>query len=142
MNTVERHRRLSGVSILCIEDEHLISSMYKKGLELAGANVVVAIDGVEGLEVLKSQEFSIILLDLEMPNLNGFETLVKLKSDTVYKEIPTIILSNASALAEVSSVSWLRSMGVDEVLLKCNVSISNLVNHISGLLGDTDAGRV
>lgn len=120
--------------VLCVEDEPLISKMYKKGLRVAGAEVISAVDGCDGLSALEIQNIDIILLDLEMPNLNGFEVLQKLRKDPRFYKIPVIVLSNSSSLNTEKGRNSLEKMGNVHVFLKCDLSLEALINRIVSLL--------
>lgn len=61
--------------ILCIEDEHFIGELYTRALHKAGFDVKIVIDGQEGLRQAQSNQYDIILLDLMLPNLTGFDIL-------------------------------------------------------------------
>lgn len=68
------------VKILCIEDENFISELYARALRKAGYDVTTMISGVDGLRVAKSGNYDIILLDLMIPGITGFEVLRELRS--------------------------------------------------------------
>lgn len=83
--------------ILIIEDDPLMSRMYEQIFTFDQHEVQVADDGEQGL--LKAKEFkpTIIMLDVMMPKLNGFEVLDRLKIDPDLKPIPVIMLTNLSS---------------------------------------------
>lgn len=126
-------RQLVGKSILCVEDEKLISRMYKRGLSLAGASVTGATDGMKALDLLEKQSFDVIILDLQMPNMNGFELVEILRTKPQLNHIPVIILSNGSAVSREEAADSFKDNGVVDVLLKCNVPISSLIDRICKL---------
>ncbi len=69
-----------GRKVLCIEDEHFISELYVRALTRAGYNVTVEVDGQRGLDLAKTDEFDIVLLDLMIPTITGIEVLRHLRS--------------------------------------------------------------
>jgi DNA-binding response OmpR family regulator len=69
----------AGTKLLCIEDEHFISELYTRALTKAGYQVDSEVDGVKGLKKAQSDEYDIILLDLMVPNMTGFEVLAALR---------------------------------------------------------------
>ena len=79
--------------ILVVEDEILVREMIKDCLELRGYQVLIAKDGLEGLEKAKAEAPDLIVLDVMMPKLDGFEVSRQLKGDPAYQRIPIIILS-------------------------------------------------
>lgn len=69
----------NGIKVLCIEDEHFISELYARALTKAGYQVVVVVDGEEGLKQAETDQYDIILLDIMIPNLTGTEILNRLR---------------------------------------------------------------
>ncbi|MBI2264246.1 MAG: response regulator [Armatimonadetes bacterium] len=82
-------------TILIVEDDHIISKALKLNLEIEGYRTLTAYDGEEGLEVARKSLPDLILLDIMLPKMNGFEVYYKLKEDVKAKSIPVIILSGA-----------------------------------------------
>jgi len=82
------------LKILCIEDEHFISELYSRALEKAGYEVKVVLDGEEGLAAALTDEFDIILLDLMVPGITGFELLDRLKESGKKLKARIIITTN------------------------------------------------
>ncbi len=79
--------------VLLVDDEPSIVKMVGKRLEVAGFEVVVAMDGEEALEKAKSAGPDVIILDCMLPKLNGFEVCGMLKKDPERQKIPVIMLS-------------------------------------------------
>ncbi len=80
--------------ILIVEDDIAISGMYQIKLEKSGYRVFIANDGIMGLEMAKSELPDLILLDVIMPQLDGFSVLESLKQNEETKNIPVILLTN------------------------------------------------
>ena len=80
--------------ILFIEDEQAIQKSIGDILESRGYKVISALNGEIGLRLAKSEKPDLVLLDLILPRINGFQVLQKLKEDPKTKKIPIIILSN------------------------------------------------
>ncbi len=83
--------------ILITEDDPLMSRMYQKIFTFEGFEVVMAEDGQDGLDKIRSENPTLVLLDVMMPKLNGFEVLERLKADPATKAIPVIMLTNLSS---------------------------------------------
>jgi two-component system alkaline phosphatase synthesis response regulator PhoP len=92
-------------TIVCIEDEPGVIELIRLILERRGFKVVGAVSGVEGLEAVRQVKPSLVLLDLMMPGMDGWEVYRRMKADAIMKTIPVIIVT---AKAE----------GIDEVLAK------------------------
>ena len=82
------------VKVLIVDDDAFLSGIYATKLELEGFEVVSARDGEEGLKVAMKEKPALILLDVLMPKLDGFEVLKRLKADAEVKDIPVIMLTN------------------------------------------------
>jgi DNA-binding response OmpR family regulator len=83
-------------NILLMEDDVAIASMYKIKFEQAGFNVTIFDNGADGLEYAKKAKPDIILLDVMMPQLDGFAVLEEIRSDISNTNIPVIMLTNLS----------------------------------------------
>jgi DNA-binding response OmpR family regulator len=84
------------MKILIIEDEHLIATSLKKGLEQEHYTVDIAFDGLEGYDLAASGEYDIILLDLMLPGLDGISICQKLRSENIHT--PILMLTAKSQL--------------------------------------------
>ena len=83
--------------ILITEDDPLMSRMYQKIFTFEGYEVIMAADGQDGLDKIRAEMPTLVLLDVMMPKLNGLEVLEKLKADPATKAIPVIMLTNLSS---------------------------------------------
>lgn len=80
--------------VLIVDDDAFLSGIYATKLELEGFMVASARDGEEGLKLAPKEKPDLILLDVLMPKLDGFEVLKRLKADPETKDIPVIMLTN------------------------------------------------
>jgi two-component system alkaline phosphatase synthesis response regulator PhoP len=101
--------------ILAVDDERHIVRLVEVNLQRAGYEVVTAYDGKEALEKVVSEKPDLIVLDVMMPYMDGFEVLKKLKADTATAEIPVIMLTAKAQDADVFR-GW--QSGVDCYLTK------------------------
>lgn len=85
-------------SLLVVDDNELNRDMLKRRLERLGYSVTCAVNGAEALEKLKAEPFDLLLLDVLMPVMNGFEVLAHLKDDARQRDIPVIVLSASDQL--------------------------------------------
>ena len=79
--------------ILIVDDEPSIVKMVGKRLEVEGFDVLIAMDGQEGLAKAQAESPDLIILDLMLPKLNGYEICTMLKQDTRYQKIPILLLT-------------------------------------------------
>ncbi len=100
--------------ILVIEDEHHISQLLKFILEKNGFGVLQCYNGRDGIECARMKNPSLIVLDVMMPNMDGFEVAKKLGSNNDTKSIPIIMLSSAAQFKD--KVKGLESGAIDYIL--------------------------
>ena len=116
--------------VLIIEDDQLIQRMYEKIFKFQKFDVTIAGDGEKGLEIAKSLKPTIILLDVMMPKMDGFEVLKKLKEYDETKKIPVVMLSN---LAGENDVETALSKGAVKYIVKSEhdpKEVSDIVQEI------------
>ena len=101
--------------ILVVDDEKHIVRLVEVNLQRAGYEVVVAYDGVQALDVVKREKPDMIVLDVMMPRMNGFEVLKNLKANPETQEIPVIMLTAKAQDADIFK-GW--QSGVDSYLTK------------------------
>lgn len=121
--------------ILLAEDDKFISRAYKDGLERAGFKVITAFDGLEAIKKAKQVKPDIILLDVIMPRLDGFEVLKRIKVDDELKDIPVLIISNLGQEADIEKG---KELGAVDYLIKSNWSMEEVIKKINKFL---DVGR-
>ncbi len=101
--------------ILVVDDERHIVRLVEVNLTRAGYDIVVAYDGIEALEVVKKEKPDMIVLDVMMPRMDGFEVLKKLQADESTQNIPVIMLTAKAQDADIFK-GW--SSGVSSYLTK------------------------
>lgn len=118
-------------TILLIEDEPLLANLLKQRLLKEGFEVLLAVDGEEALQVLKIKKPDLILLDIILPKVSGFELLEILKKDPGFSRAPTFIISN---LGQESDVLKGKSLGAIDYFIKAKMSIEDLVKKVKTFL--------
>jgi diguanylate cyclase (GGDEF)-like protein len=88
-------------TVLIADDSLVIRAVVRSGLEDEGYRVVEAVDGLNALEQCRRDPPDVILLDIEMPGLDGYEVLSELKSDADLKNIPVVFLTSRSGMDDV-----------------------------------------
>jgi len=106
---------MSQLRILVVEDTRLLRKIYSEKLTQEGYDVVSAGDGLEALEVLRSQPVDLVLLDLIMPKMSGLEVLESMKNDPRISQVPVFILSN---LGQQSDIERGLELGAVDYLIK------------------------
>lgn len=105
----EEHR------LLIVDDNAMNRDMLARRLEREGYNITTADGGRQALELVDKEDFDLILLDILMPDMDGYEVLEKLKNIETTKEIPVIMLT---AVNEVESVKHCIDLGAEDYLIK------------------------
>ncbi len=101
------------MNILLVEDETNVSNFIRKGLEESQHNVTLAYDGVMGLKLALEQEFDLLILDVILPNMNGFDLCMQIKK---YKSDTPILM--LTALSTINDKVKGFNMGADDYLTK------------------------
>lgn len=117
--------------IMIIEDDHFLSSLMKARLEKEGFGVIQAFDGEEAMQDLRTEVPALVILDLIMPKVTGFEVLQTISITPQLDKVPVIIMSN---LAQDSDIEKARQLGAKEYLIKVKVSIDDLIGKIKNLV--------
>lgn len=116
--------------ILVVEDEPIVKIVEER-FSKKGFIVDVARDGVEAVERIHHLKPDLILLDILLPRMNGFQFLKVLRDDPGFKDIPVIIFSN---LGNSNELEKLREFSVIDYIIKANVTIHELVERVSEYL--------
>jgi CheY-like chemotaxis protein len=123
------------VKILVAEDDRFLRRAAVATLKQRGFGVVTASDGEEALRQAAGELPDLILLDLIMPKIQGFEVLRRLKQNPSTAGIPVIVLSN---LGQERDVTQAMEAGARTYLIKANLSLQELVREIEKVLGPGD----
>ncbi len=116
-----------GKNILIIEDDEFLIGLLGKKLKSEGFEVSMAKDGKTGAKKAKQEKPDLVLLDLLLPEIDGFEVLAMLKSDPEVKNIPVLVLSNLDQKSDIDKVIKLGAM---EYLIKAQSTPEEIVDRI------------
>lgn len=121
--------------ILVVDDEVNILTILKDSLEFSGFQVVTAVDGLDALQMVSKENPHLVVLDIGMPKLDGWEVCRRLKNDPATKDLPIIILT---AYAQSSDQRKGLQLGADSFIAKpCDLAY--LVEEINSLLAKKKA---
>ena len=118
-------------TILIIEDDKFLRELITRKLLNEAYEVSEAIDGEEGIKKIKEGKPDLILLDLILPGIDGFEVLSKMKEDPALASIPVIILSN---LGQKDDVEKGLKMGAVDYLIKAHFTPGEIIEKIKVVL--------
>jgi CheY-like chemotaxis protein len=119
--------------VLLAEDDRILRKAGETSLTRKGYSVIPALDGEDALAKAFAHQPDLILLDVMMPKMQGFDVLARLKSDATTRDIPVIMLSNLEQEAEVR-----RSIegGARSYLVKSNVPLDELAERVAEVLNE------
>ena len=117
--------------ILVAEDDTLLSSLVVKALQAEGMDTQAAYDGVEAIERIKSWQPDIVLLDIIMPNKDGFAVLEELRADPHTVDLRVIIMSN---LGDSENIEHAKKFNVVDYIVKADTTPHEIVAKIKSVL--------
>ncbi len=117
--------------IAIIEDDPVISQMYRMKFEADGFDVQLANNGKRGVALVESFTPDIILLDLQMPEMDGAEALAVIRKNEWGKDIPVIILTN---MGEEESPKEIRALGIHSYIVKADLTPRQVVQRVKEAL--------
>ncbi len=122
---------LEGKIILWIEDDGHLRELVAKRVVQEDCVVLHAGDGSEGIEFAAAESPDIIILDVQLPGMDGFEILQRLKEDAQTKTIPVVMFSN---MDDEENVAKAHSLGAVDFLSKASETPESIVEKIRGIL--------
>ncbi len=117
--------------VLLAEDDRFLRKAAEVELRRHKYRVLIAVDGEEAVRLCRQEKPDLVLLDLIMPKMQGFEALRILKEDPATSGIPVIVLSN---LGQDEDMNRARQDGAAAYLIKANLSLRDLVNEVTAVL--------
>jgi CheY-like chemotaxis protein len=128
-----------GPTVLLVEDESTVADLYRIGLEAAGYRVILAEDGPRALDRAAEGLPDIVVLDLRLPRMDGFEVLTALRDKLFSSNVPVILLSN---YADRPAVERGLDLGARDVLVKMNTTPAALSAEIARWLPPNARARL
>jgi len=122
--------------ILTIEDDKFLRELIKRKLQEVGFEATSASNGEEGLALVKEEKPDLILLDLIMPDMDGFMTLKELQKDHLLASIPVIILSN---LGQQDDIDKAKQLGAVDFLVKVHFTPNEIIDKINKILNKKES---
>jgi len=117
--------------ILIIEDDRFIAKMYQTKLDLEGYDVEVAENGAQGVEKIKNFSPDLVLLDIIMPEMDGFGVLEAIRDDDAINSTPVVVMSN---LAQEDHLKRARALGAKDYIVKSQFTPMDVVKKIKEVL--------
>ena len=120
-----------GTKIMVVEDDKFLAQLLAKKMVGSGAFVLYAYNGEEALRMLEKEIPSLVLLDILLPGIDGFEVLKRMKANEKWKNIPVIVLSNFGSDEQIKTG---QQLGVDNYLIKATVTTDEILKEIKNIL--------
>lgn len=117
--------------ILLVEDEDFIRELYVRQLTGASFSVKFAVDGQSGLDMLRSETFDLLLLDIMLPGINGLQLLREFKTQNPNSKMITILLTN---LGQEAVIKEGFDLGAQAYLIKASYTPDQVVNEVKNAL--------
>lgn len=125
------------MNILVIEDDKFLTDLIAQKLSREKFEVRVAVDAKEGLKAIEEKRPDLILLDLILPGLDGFEFISLLKKNSQISSIPVIVLSNLSGKEDIERAM---TLGAADFIIKAEFSLSGIVDKIRDIFQRAKSG--
>ena len=118
--------------ILFVEDEAALQEAFGDVLRQANYKVISALDGEIGFRLAKTENPDLIMLDLMLPKVHGFEVLQMLKKDPVTKDIPVIVLTNLEKMEDIDKAI---ELGAKTYLVKMQYNLEEVIDKVKKIIG-------
>lgn len=114
--------------VLIIDDSPFMTQMFSLRLHDEGFESLIAGTGEDGLKIAANEQPDVVLLDIAMPGMTGWDVLTHLKSDDATKNIPVLILTNSKGNPE--DVDRAKSLGAEEFLMKIDLKVDDIMDIV------------
>lgn len=125
---------LEGQTVMWVEDDQFLSDLISRKLSTQGCKMLFANTGEEALKILDAEVPDIVILDILLPGISGFDVLEKMKASDKLKGIPVLILSNFSQNNEIDRG---KKLGASRFLVKASIVLDDLVRELQAVLKET-----
>lgn len=132
----KEEQTLSGKKIMWVEDDKFLSDIIARKLSAQGCLLSHASDGNEAIALLEKEQPDLILLDILLSGLDGYEILKRIKSGEATKRIPVILLSN---LGQKEDIEKGKKLGASRFLIKATVTLDEIVEEIKAVLKEVSS---
>lgn len=118
---------LASVKVLIVEDDKFLRDLATQKLTREGINVLVAVDGEEGILFAEKELPNVILLDILLPGIDGFEVLRRVRENPALAQTNVVMLSNFGQKEDIVKAT---NAGADQFLIKANFTLDEIVDEI------------
>lgn len=121
----------NGVKILLVEDDDFLRGICEHKLKKEGFDVFISADGLDALKQVQEKDFHLVLLDVILPNMNGFEILENIKKDPAKSSMPVIMLTNMGQESEIKKGF---DLGAEDYIIKAHFSVEEIIEKIREII--------
>ena len=118
--------------ILIVEDEEIMINLLQRKLGREGFEILIARDGEEGLKAMREKPPDLVLLDIIMPKMGGFEVMEEMQKDKELKKIPVIVISNSGQPVELDRA---QRLGAKDWLIKTEFDPQEVIDKVVKQIG-------
>lgn len=118
---------MNGLKIVWVEDDKFLVSLIQKRMEGTNAELIQVTDGAFAYDKVKEVRPNIVVLDLLMPNIDGFEILKRIKADPEIKDTPVLVLSNLGQKEEIEKA---HDLGATKFVVKATIGLDGIIPEI------------
>ncbi|MGM0482602.1 MAG: response regulator [Patescibacteria group bacterium] len=126
---------IAGKKIMWVEDDPELNNIMQRWLSRYDVDIVHATNGTDALEMIGKERPDILLLDIMLPDIDGFSILEKIKNESTLKDIPVILFSN---LSQEEDVNRGYKLGASRFIVKSTVFLENLAGEIRNVLRENN----
>lgn len=119
------------IKVLMIEDDKFLCDLAAKKFSKEGFHVLVAMEGRRGIELAEKELPDVVLIDILLPGLDGFEVLKRLRRNPSFDNTRLIVLSNYGQAEELEKA---RALGADQFLIKADFTLDDILDAIKKVL--------
>lgn len=119
--------------ILVVEDDKFLRELITRKLDEMGYSTISAVDGEEGAKKVKEEKPDLVLLDLILPGMDGFEVLAGIKQNPQTSSVPVIVFSN---LGQVEDVEKGMKLGATDYMVKAHFTPVEIIEKVKKVLGE------
>lgn len=128
---MKNNKNKSSKKIIIIEDELILAEALKERLTNSGYDIFVAYNGEDGLDRIKKNKPDLLILDILLPGINGYDVMRKLQEEKI--DIPILVVSNSGQPVEIEKS---REMGVIDFIVKVDFSLEDVERKVKGIIGE------
>lgn len=127
----------NGVKVLLVEDDDFLRGICEHKLRQEGYDVCISADGLDAYNKIEKEDYDLVLLDVILPGMNGFDVLEQTKKNPAKANVPIIMLTN---MGQESEVKKGMDLGAEDYIIKAHFSIDEIIEKMQSIVGKEKAG--